>query len=588
MTDPRLDGEDEASGKGTNPSGGPSPLPLPWLVGLVALLFLATALPVFIPAPHTGGDNAGYITLAVSLLERGSYQELWDPAEPPHTKYPPGLPLLLAGAILLGARSWVALKALSVLAVTGAVVLAFLWARRRLGTSGALGVALILALSEAFLWASTWILSEPLFLVLTLGALMALDRCSPGVEGGEPLSRSPPLRTACAVALTLGAWATRTAGLPLALALVVWLLWRGARLQALAAATALALPAAAWGLRGAASREVGYLSEFWMRDPYRPDLGTVGMGGLLERALENLVDYGTAHIPHGLVPVEGAWAAFLGSTLLLLAAVGWARSVRHGPGPAELFVPLYGGVILLWPSVWSGDRFALPLYPFLLVYAALALGALGGRGGAAVRRWTLTGAVVVLAVPAALGWWKRIPESAACRSLVASQGPFACYALPVQEWAEAARWSGSFLPEDAVVFSRKPRLLYVLSGGIRSLTYPFSDDPETFFTQAEASGIQYVLVDRLDNLAPFYLVPVITQAPERFCAVAGWGQPGSVRTELLGILPPGEGGGGEATEGEGEAATVVIPRCGPEYVADAPRPEIPYASSLIPLLVRAR
>src|SRR5437016_11954281 len=55
----------------------------------------------FIPAPFTGGDNFAYITLANSLLHQHKYLELYDPAQTPHTQYPPVYPLILAGAIAL-------------------------------------------------------------------------------------------------------------------------------------------------------------------------------------------------------------------------------------------------------------------------------------------------------------------------------------------------------------------------------------------------------------------------------------------------------------------------------------------------------
>lgn len=564
----------------------------------VAALYLGVALPLFIPAPHTGGDNAGYLSLAVSLLERGDYVELWDPAEPPHTKYPPVFPLLLAGAMLLGARSWVAFKALSVVAVGGAVLLSLALARRRLGTVGGLAVALLLVLSDAFLWASAWILSEPLFLVLSLGAVVALEagvrgrsgegESEGGEEDGTPRDRRPlPPAAALFAGCTLAilAYFTRSAGLPLVAAVGAWLLLRKAWRPALAFAVAFGVPAFLWMLRGRSSRAEGYLSEFWMVDPYQPELGRVGLGGLAARAVDNLVLYGTEYIPRGLTPVGGGWIPILGVGLLLLAAAGWARAVRRGLGPAELFVPLYAVLILLWPAVWSGDRFALPLYPFLLIYAADVVRAaalrVGGRGGMAVG----AAAVLSVALPAVSGWWQGVPSSTGCRAVVKHEGPFGCYQQPVREWAESARWSASALPQEAVVFSRKPRLFYVVSGGIRSLTFPFSDDPDLFFREAERSGVEYLLVDRLDSLAPLYLVPVISARPERFCALAGWGNPEGVRTELLGILPDGEGV--EAPEGA-EEGTVTIRRCPPEYVADALRPEIPFTSMEVPLLRRLR
>ena len=45
------------------------------LAGVLLIQTVIVAL-VFTPQPHGGGDNAGYISLAHSLLDRGAYLEL--------------------------------------------------------------------------------------------------------------------------------------------------------------------------------------------------------------------------------------------------------------------------------------------------------------------------------------------------------------------------------------------------------------------------------------------------------------------------------------------------------------------------------
>src|SRR5689334_11998006 len=66
------------------------------ILAALILLNLLFALLTFMPQPHTGGDSANYLTLARSLLQRHSYTDLYDPIQPPHTKYPPVFPLMLA------------------------------------------------------------------------------------------------------------------------------------------------------------------------------------------------------------------------------------------------------------------------------------------------------------------------------------------------------------------------------------------------------------------------------------------------------------------------------------------------------------
>jgi len=51
------------------------------LLSLTVVLLIQSILVarVFTPQPHSGGDNAGYVSLAYSLLDQGEYREIWDP-----------------------------------------------------------------------------------------------------------------------------------------------------------------------------------------------------------------------------------------------------------------------------------------------------------------------------------------------------------------------------------------------------------------------------------------------------------------------------------------------------------------------------
>ncbi|MGI9628204.1 MAG: hypothetical protein ACR2QM_15330, partial [Longimicrobiales bacterium] len=78
-------------------------------MGVAVGLHLALSLLAFLPVMHTGGDNAAYLTLASSLLD-GGYRELWNPGAPPHTKYPPGFPVVLASLLAVGFKTFTAFK----------------------------------------------------------------------------------------------------------------------------------------------------------------------------------------------------------------------------------------------------------------------------------------------------------------------------------------------------------------------------------------------------------------------------------------------------------------------------------------------
>ena len=110
---------------------------------LVLVVQVAATVMALSPAPHNGGDNAGYLSLAHSLVTDGSYVEQWDPEARPHTKYPPVDPTILAGAMVLGAEGWGAFKAISVFFIVVSVFVTFLWALDRRGPRFALVLALL-------------------------------------------------------------------------------------------------------------------------------------------------------------------------------------------------------------------------------------------------------------------------------------------------------------------------------------------------------------------------------------------------------------------------------------------------------------
>ena len=556
-------------------SGAPQPASdsggrLPWiLLGVVVVASAILVAGAFVPAPHTGGDNAAYLTLAYSLLQ-GGYTELFDPAGPPHTKYRPVFPGILALLMLLGFRTWTAFKAVAVVSTVGGVALTYLWARRRLGPVWAAGVALLVAASAAVVYYSHWILSDPTFAAFTFLSLWALERAD---DEGAPAGW-----LALGVAAAGLAYFTRSAGLPLVVALAGWLLLRRRWRTLVATAVALGLPMALWLLRARGSGQGEYVSEFWLVDPYDPGQGTVGVAGLAGREGTKLVGYLGTHIPGGLIGAGAPGLPLLGVVLVAAAVAGWGLAVRKRVGPAEIFFPLYAGLILLWPAVWSGDRFALPLFPLLFLYAASALRHFAGQRGP--RAVTAAGALAFLAVllPATGAWVRATADASACSAAVRRAGPFACYGPGVMAFVDAAGWAGANLPEGSAVLTRKPRMFYVLSG-IPSRTFPFTENVDDHLALADQVGARYELFDQWDGLAGRYVAGAVGARPRAFCAARSFGDGGTV---LLGILPRGERGDGTAVPGD----EVRVAPCGAAFGGGGEEGGYASSSSRIPLLDR--
>ncbi|HEX8696338.1 MAG TPA: hypothetical protein VF746_28225 [Longimicrobium sp.] len=515
---------------------GPGWAPRPWQVALaLGVLHVLLTLMALNPAPHLGGDNAAYLALARSLLEGRGYVELWDPALRPHTQFPPGFPAILAVAMLLGVKPWVGFKVL-VAAFSGvAVALSYAWARRVSGPGVALGAGLLLAVGPGVIDQSQLELSDVPFWVFTMLALWAFARWSAaaGEPAASPAAAARPGAAAVAaddarpapawsalkwVALaavaTLLALFTRSAGLPLVVAAAGWLALRR-RWRELALFLAVVLPfAVAWAVRQRLAAGGGaYVTQFWLKDPYRPDLGTIGVGGLFARVGENALKYVDWHLPSLLAglpehPVLIAAAA----ALVLLAVAGWARRLRR-PGVAELFVPLYLGLILVWPEEWADSRFLLPALPLMLVYAGEALGLAGERLGR--RRLVGAGAAALLVLAAVPGFAKQVRRAEECRAEYAAGNHFSCHAPVFGTIFVVAEQVRGRLPEGSVVLSRKPSLFWAISG-YPSRLYPFDAGADGFFAAAAAARARYIVFDQTQEFTRF-MRPVVLARRDQFC-----------------------------------------------------------------------
>ena len=548
-----------------------TPTRLRW--GLLATL---TALSVIIvttafnPVPHTGGDNAGYIALAHSLITTGSYTDAFDPEGLPHTKYPPVFPGLLAVLIGLGARTWVALKMTAVVSTVAAVAFTYLWAERSVGALTAFAVGLLLATSSGVVYYSHWVLSDPLFVAFTIAALFALAHADQ--EGARPAWLIVGVLAAGL------AYFTRSAGLPLIVALLAWLGIRGRWRVLGITAVSLALPMLAWLWRGRGAGVAQYGTEFWMVDPYQPALGTVGLLGLIPRVFANLSSYVLHHGPAGVIGADGPALSQLGVALAVGAIAGWVLRIKEGISTAEIFFPLYTGLILLWPEVWGGDRFLLPVYPLVFLYGAVALGEVARRIPAAVASPLTAVAFLVLLLPAAGSWIEGTRQASACADVSRARGAWGCYGSQVGFFVAAATWTGPGLPDGSAVLTRKPRHFYVQSGR-PSRAFAFEEDAAAHLALADAIGARYVLLDRWDGLASRYVGAAVRQRPGAFCFVRGFGQPEEGGAQLLGILPPAE----RPAVGRAAGAEVQISACPAEYVAGAAAADYS-ASGRIPLL----
>ena len=481
----------------------------------LALLHLTLSLLAFHQAPATGGDDAAYVSLARSIIERRDYTNIGDPALLPHTQYPPVFPAIVSVGLLANLAPSLGLRILAMVISALAVFASCLWLRRVASPGIAFCAGFFIAISPEIIRLGQIVLSDGAFWCFSILALLAWHRSE--VAGKRPDGERGvmPLNLVIAASLlTLLAYFTRAAGAPLLLAVFIWLgLMRQPR--ALVVLAALSVPCIfAWWYRGQASGAESYLAPFIAIDPYNPSLGSVAPPDLVKRAVDNASVYASRQLSRLVLGTPTSGAAF-GLVFAAVTLYGWARRARKVSLP-EIWFALYLTLVLLWPVTWSGARFLLPVVPLIALYVAETV-------ATAVRRGTYpkvypVAAFVAASVAVFPALRNQVQYASGCRAQFAAGERFPCTDPVFSDFLKTAEMSRGKLPTDAVVLSRKPTIFHHYSG-YRSRVYPMFAEPDSLFRVAERVGARYIVADRMSNLATKYLMPVLVARRDDFCVM---------------------------------------------------------------------
>lgn len=397
-------------------------------------------------------DSIAYISTARSLLDGGGFT-VWSGS--PYQNYPPLYPAALAltgvsGADPADAAGW--LNA----AVFGLVVLvAPLWLRRR-GVSAFLAVwaACALALSYPLVLVSSRAISEPLFALSVLLAIVALEaRLRTGLRAALALTA---LFAALACLDRYGGVAI-LGGVLIVLALPSGAPARSRAAQAAFCAACALAPLGAWMLRNEllTGRPTGVRPEAAFPLPDHLKLGfvtltewIVGRDDLRIAWFRWLFEDG----PRAEAALAGIVLA-LAAAAALLARAAWRRArgapLPRAPGPIlaiAIVSAVYAGTTAAALSVQGVEglehRYLSPLYAPLLLLAALALDRLFRRdarapllGGATLPGGRRAGVLTMLAALALALW--LVPQARLYASAFESHWSHG-YGSSSRTWADSA------------------------------------------------------------------------------------------------------------------------------------------------------
>lgn len=441
-----------------------------WLCG--ALLLVGTTYVARLDA--VAGlyvDDAWYILLAKAIASGEGFRLINAPAPGILPFYPPGFPALLALAFLVAPdfpqNIWL-LKGVSIAAMLGVAVVVVTWGRGRgLAPATAILLALATVLSPAFVFlAGATVMSEPVFTLLQLAALVALERA---VRDGRT---SMPLVVAAAL-LGSGAVLVRSMAAGVLAASAVYLLAARRPRAAVVYATIAVVVVGSWTAYARAvapdadARALvndaivhGYGEHFWMRIAGYPESGVVGVGDLPARVWSNLrtlvLNDAGALVAYPayrtLEPLDAAspawWTVALSAIVAVPMMIGLVGTLVERVRPAELALLVTAAIALVWP--FPPFRFLLPLLPVVLLATA--------RGLAVVTRAPRIAPLVLLAIVAVVN------EASVLRAIAAlHRDPPPAWSRAWDENVAMLAWADAHLEPDAILASHNPALVHLLT-----------------------------------------------------------------------------------------------------------------------------
>jgi hypothetical protein len=255
-----------------------------------------------------------------------------------------------------------------------------------------------------------------------------------------------------------------------------------------------------------------HMGQLMQVNPYKPELGNLTSSTFIDRVHHNFVRYISTDIPSGVLSLEAnfekAPTSFWLMGILIIGLVLWGifklRDFRL------MFLGYIGGtlaILMIWPDIWGGIRFILPLIPiavFLALYGikeliALALGE---------KNMTFVPYIFLL-----FGLLYTKPISALEEQ--ANQAMPSNYT----NYFELAKWVKANTPKDAIISARKPDMFIYYADRTCIGDKPSLDDKEVM-DYFRKNNVDYVVIEQLGfSSTAKYLVPAVQKNMDKFDVV---------------------------------------------------------------------
>jgi hypothetical protein len=483
-----------------------------FIASALAAIFVIVALYTHNPKISFAGDNASYFNLGTALSDGAGYTNIFSPTPAPATHFPPGYPAIIAGAMTLFSADVAGIKLLNYFFLAAALLLVFFLSRHLLkSTQLAIITTVLCIFNPASLEFAGQMMSEIPFLFFTMLALWSFVKS----ENNEAKFYANPWFWIMVFSVVISLY-IRSIGIALFGGIAAVYVSRLRFIPMLSFCILVVGMILPWQLRNTGLGGNSYLNQLVMLNPLKPEAGYAGLGDWATRIGANFERYVTLDIPAAIFPFgqyeyseDSTPLQWISGFLILWLAVFGLLQLKHGK---RIFVVYFAAtffILLLWPPVWYGPRFLLPLVPIILLGMCRGVGALiefvqtRMKWSSKVWQAYLPLGLLLLMLPGIfhLNWESRQP-----------------YPKQQAHFIKIAELTQLNTPENTVVITRKPALFYLFSKR-KSLNYKYTLDYDEQLDFFRDNNVSYVLHDNLGYRSiGRYLTPAL-KANEHYFSV---------------------------------------------------------------------
>ena len=478
---------------------------------IITLLFWIVYSNIFEKKPDLNGDNFAYYLLGKRLATGQGFTNATDIHHGPHTHFPPGYPALLSVFMRTIGDDQDTLDFMNGLMMYGSLLLLY-FIVKKLTSSSALAFAatLISALNSHLLRSSTITMSEIPFLFISLLAIFALIKAV-----DDPRNLKSPWLYVSIISIVL-CYHTKTTAIALIGGAAIYLLvakdWKRF-VVVVAGFCILCLP---WHFRNSGLKDFdgkpikdSHMGQLMQVNPYKPELGNLTTSTFIERVENNFKRYISVDIPSGVLSLEVKFEkAPLSFWMLGIMIIGLALwGIYKLKDFRLLFLAYIGGtlaILLIWPDIWGGIRFILPLIPIAIFLTLYAIKELFARFIGEKNTTYLPYAFLLL------GFLYTKPIAALEEQANQSLPSNYTYYFDIAKWAKANT------PKDAIFSARKPDMFMYYADRTCIGEKPSLDDKEVmeFFRK---NKVDYVIIEQLGfSSTGKYLIPAVQKNMDKF------------------------------------------------------------------------